>query len=242
MKKMKYLVLTLSLLLCITGCASIDYRSCDYHRLPGIYPGVRYGIRGMGGGIFMWHGPEWVYATMSILDLPLSFALDTICLPYDVINNWEEDAEKWRKLVNEAYYHYNAGQFEEAIELTKKSLTISGRKDDVLSLANLAVLYKIIGKDDLAELFFNKFKNQRTTLEENVKDKVNRLTNQVGEIEKQLEKETDMSKKDILSNKLSRKKMEVFSERRSYTKLISFFDALEENIQNGKLTPAPKRP
>jgi uncharacterized protein YceK len=86
-------IVILILFFCLTGCASIDYRTSYYGITPGIYPGVRNDIRnlfGYSGGIIPL-GPEWVDDVFTILDIPFSFAFDTLCAPYDVFKNREKN-------------------------------------------------------------------------------------------------------------------------------------------------------
>jgi len=90
MEKKKYIAIIVILisLLYLTGCASIDYRTGRpaYHVSPGTYPGVRNDIAQLsrGGSDSMGMVPGWVYNTVAIIDLPFSFILDTLCLPYDI--------------------------------------------------------------------------------------------------------------------------------------------------------------
>lgn len=88
-------IIVISILLsCLMGCASFEYRAKDYGRRPGIYPGARQLIgeltrkSSVGMGAML---PEWAYDTAAVLDLPLSFTFDTLCLPYDVFKNREKD-------------------------------------------------------------------------------------------------------------------------------------------------------
>lgn len=73
-----------------TGCASLQYRAGESYISPGIYPGVRTDIDNIKSS----HNPpaeaEFVYKSMAILsifDLPFSFIMDTICLPYDIFQS-----------------------------------------------------------------------------------------------------------------------------------------------------------
>ena len=81
MKKL-LLITFLSTILASTGCSSIDARSGGTQS--GLYPGVKqskenYDTRGSGGVAGILALP---YA---ILDLPSSFALDTVLLPLDLL-------------------------------------------------------------------------------------------------------------------------------------------------------------
>lgn len=83
-------VLTICLFFC--GCASVAYRA-DSSSIPeispGIYPGVRAGINFMKdsakGDIESSHSiVDPIIFLAFIPDVPLSFLIDTICLPYDI--------------------------------------------------------------------------------------------------------------------------------------------------------------
>ena len=82
MKKLLLITFVGALVIGSTGCSSIDARSGDTQS--GLYPGVKqskenYDTRGSGGGAAILALP---YA---ILDLPSSFALDTVLLPIDLL-------------------------------------------------------------------------------------------------------------------------------------------------------------
>lgn len=98
MKEKRFVVISVIFILlsCLAGCASIDYRAkyyADGVSRPGIYPGVREDIDALSGynGDFMGMLPEWFYDAVTILDLPFSFAVDTLCMPYDLFRNWERN-------------------------------------------------------------------------------------------------------------------------------------------------------
>ena len=76
----------------LAGCSSIYYRRNYYGTLPGIYPAVRDGIAELSRGSGDWMGilPEWFYDAATVIGLPFSFVLDTLCLPYDVFKNKEK--------------------------------------------------------------------------------------------------------------------------------------------------------
>ncbi|MDD5044067.1 MAG: YceK/YidQ family lipoprotein [Candidatus Omnitrophica bacterium] len=83
----------------LTGCASINYRSTSYesHAYPGVYPGLRSGLDGLNEGkpfnLDMSDDPKamlYVATFFAVIDVPLCFAIDTLCLPYDAFKNKEK--------------------------------------------------------------------------------------------------------------------------------------------------------
>ncbi len=82
---MKWLLPILILGLGASGCSSIatfagfrepDRFSCGEHRIPRVYSGVANDIR------FIKEGAEGSFA--AIVDMPFSFVLDTVALPYTI--------------------------------------------------------------------------------------------------------------------------------------------------------------
>ncbi len=74
--------LLLALALC-SGCGTIGahHLSADDDPPRGVYRGVRFDCECIGEGADIYPTP------VAILDLPLSFAADTLVLPYDIIDS-----------------------------------------------------------------------------------------------------------------------------------------------------------
>ena len=68
-------------LLFISGCGTIMTRSYNDHR---VYAAVRYDISTAGLG-----GKGDHFNPFSVLDLPFSVIVDTLCLPFDVIDSYK---------------------------------------------------------------------------------------------------------------------------------------------------------
>ena len=97
MKKI-YINLLLSVLIIpfFTGCASLSYRmnpsEYDHYIEPGVYPGVRLDSDNIENNSTYKSTasnkyPQPLISGISIFDLPLSFILDTVCLPYDMFQS-----------------------------------------------------------------------------------------------------------------------------------------------------------
>ncbi|MCX4026255.1 YceK/YidQ family lipoprotein [Endozoicomonas sp. SM1973] len=93
---MNKLVILLVLSCLFTGCSSIGFRisglNKEYVKAP-IYPGVQIVFKKLSGGpgsSVHAHLPDfvgWLFYPFDIINLPLSFVVDTVCLPYDVITS-----------------------------------------------------------------------------------------------------------------------------------------------------------
>ncbi len=95
MKKKYLAIIVILTLFCFAGCASIKYRTSDYGSYrEGIYPGVREDVHNiMTGGDCMDICFPTVNRILYTLDTPLSFVLDTICLPYDAFKNYYKETD-----------------------------------------------------------------------------------------------------------------------------------------------------
>ena len=96
MKKIYRLALVPALLACVVGCASLmtkTARETDQPRY--VYPGAQLDLGGMVFGAAILFGPSDPFGFMprsggaavfalTLVDLPLSLAVDTVCLPYDL--------------------------------------------------------------------------------------------------------------------------------------------------------------
>ena len=101
----------------------MDYRADrhGYFVSPGIYPGVRKDMAelsmGSSGKMGMKILPEWVHDVGAIIDLPFSFILDTLCLPYDISQaEKKEDKEQGEKNSIKSEHEHpldNKGDFDE---------------------------------------------------------------------------------------------------------------------------------
>lgn len=103
------LLIYLLILVNISGCAFLGARTGHSRQAgSGVYPGVRlesetlrecleenYGYREM-AGVFD-DGLEMMFTPFVILDYPATFALDTVCLPLDVILDIHSKSGKERK-------------------------------------------------------------------------------------------------------------------------------------------------
>jgi len=92
----KYLAIIVILtVFCFTGCASIGYRMSNYGSYrEGIYPGVREDVDNiMTGGPCMDICFPTANRILNTLDTPLSFVLDTVCLPYDTFKNYDKETD-----------------------------------------------------------------------------------------------------------------------------------------------------
>jgi uncharacterized protein YceK len=84
----------------LLGCASLDYRTGTTGAVnSGVYPGTRWDAKNIhsitSGEYQPWITEIWPFhLTASILDLPLSFVLDTICLPYDLTRKHRCEVEE----------------------------------------------------------------------------------------------------------------------------------------------------
>jgi uncharacterized protein YceK len=84
----------------LAGCVSIDSRSHGGCR--GLYPGVTEDIVIIKtGGACMDICFPTAERIFSIIDLPFSFALDTICLPFDAFQKCEKKEEQLLKKYND---------------------------------------------------------------------------------------------------------------------------------------------
>ncbi len=70
----------------LIGCASVEGRKLYY----GAYPGVRYGIDNISGHGLTVGDYGWQGKVLYLLDLPLSFVMDTVLLPFDVFHKREK--------------------------------------------------------------------------------------------------------------------------------------------------------
>ena len=92
--EVRYVRYAIPLFFLFTGCASIDSRSKEYgyYISPGIYPGVRTDVKQIGdiakgrADPFI-QSAAFIVMPVSLLDVPFSFVLDTLLLPYDISKN-----------------------------------------------------------------------------------------------------------------------------------------------------------
>lgn len=93
MKKIIHCSTIIALIIVFTGCASIHQRS-RYYSPPERYPGVEEDISAMRShdSISRAWGPvaSFIATATSIIDIPFSFVLDTILLPYDLMRSPEK--------------------------------------------------------------------------------------------------------------------------------------------------------
>jgi len=108
MKKFLYTINIILLLTLISGCASIHHRS-HYYKPPERYPGVQENLKALETHDSVsnaWgHTISFLSSVMTTLDIPLSFVLDTILLPYDLMRSPEEKNSK--NTVDQAFNDFN---------------------------------------------------------------------------------------------------------------------------------------
>ena len=87
MKQKYFRLVSILLIFFLNGCASIECRTKKYPLVaPGVYPGVRKDLDDITPNEDFFKTGT-LFRIAPIIDLPLSFVLDTICLPFDIYQN-----------------------------------------------------------------------------------------------------------------------------------------------------------
>ncbi|MDD2703558.1 MAG: YceK/YidQ family lipoprotein [Candidatus Omnitrophica bacterium] len=93
--------------LILAGCSSLACRVSDENLVaPGIYPGVRTNVEYLLPGESRGAHPEFdfagnSFALMALLDMPLTFAADTIFLPHDLCEKRPLPDKKEKEIIPE---------------------------------------------------------------------------------------------------------------------------------------------
>jgi uncharacterized protein YceK len=85
-------LITGSLFLNLLGCASLNSRTASSP--PGIYRGLREDVTCIAAsGKMDWTRGECIFPIEAVLDMPLSFGVDTILLPYDYLKTKKKETK-----------------------------------------------------------------------------------------------------------------------------------------------------